>query len=82
MATASADAPVAPSADGDGSQCPPHVQLTRFLYLNNDKCTFIRVTPVSLENIQDRLQCVLTMAQTRPDLPISIIRKVSNLYLL
>lgn len=73
MASASADieAPI------EVTQLPPLVQLLRFLYLNNDKCEYARMMPINLDNIQERLQCVVAMGQARLELPISIITKVS-----
>lgn len=74
--TTSTETVAAPSNDDD-AQLPPLVKLMRFIYLNNTKCEFVRIQPISLEGIRNRLQFVLAMAEDRPELPISIIKKVS-----
>lgn len=85
MATASSDSaestqtqPATPNNDAIAATVPPMVELLRFLYLNNNKCSFDRLKPITLTNIQERLQCIVNMGQERPALPITIITKVSR----
>lgn len=56
---------------------PPMVLFLRFLYLNNDRCAYTKRNDVNPSNIQQRLQCILSMGLARHDLPTTIIIKVS-----
>lgn len=51
--------------------------LLRFLHIGSDKCSFNKFDPeISLEDVENRLECIINMGRERTILPISIIRKV------
>lgn len=56
----------------------PTAKLLRFLYIGNDKNVFIsqRCCPISIDNLDDRLNFIKDMAALRYSLPFGIIKKV------
>lgn len=56
----------------------PTTKLLRFLYVGNDKNVLIsqRCCPISIENLDDRLNFIKEMAALRYSLPFGIIKKV------